>query len=58
MRPRLVLIAVATALAVSVWIVRSGGPTPELTATWVFGLKALIVGVLASEIVVRLGQRR
>jgi hypothetical protein len=57
-RRRLVLIAVAIGIAVSVWVVRAGGPSDHLTRTWVFGLHALAVGVVAAEIITRIAGRR
>jgi hypothetical protein len=47
---RLLVTAVALGLTVSVWIVLVGGPSDRLTATWVFGFKALVVGVVVAEI--------
>lgn len=55
---RLVLLALAIGIAVSAWIVRAGGPSERLTATWAFGFRSLIIAVIAAEIITRLLRRK
>ena len=55
---RLLRIAVAIGIGVSVWIVKAGGPTERLTATWMFGLRALVLGVIVAEIITQILTRR
>lgn len=58
MSKRLVLFGILIGLGVSVWIVKTGGPTERLTETWRFGLLALAVSVLVAETIVRLTNGR
>jgi len=47
---RLVLWGVVLGIPASIWLVRGSGPSPELTQTWVWIFRGLIVVAIGIEV--------